>query len=88
MTISDYEWQPVSHLYQSFMHDGDGTYLANITMAGQHSEHEEETGRLKLLPHAFNKQLALSDVSEVPFREMWMRDGLQTFEPLVQLETA
>jgi hypothetical protein len=88
MTIGDYEWHPVSHLYQSFMHDADGTYLAGITMEGEHSEHEEETGRIKLFPHAFNKQLALSDVSEVPFREMWMRQGLQTFDPLIQLETA
>jgi hypothetical protein len=88
MTISDYEWHPVSHLYQSFMHDGDGTYLANITMEGEHSEHEEETGRIKLFPHPFNKSLALSEVSETPFREMWMRKGLQTFEPLIQLETA
>jgi len=88
MTIGDYEWHPVSHLYQSFMHDADGTYLANITMEGQHSEHEEETGRLKLFPHAFNKSLGLADVSEVPFREMWMREGRQTFEPLIQLETA
>ena len=88
MTISQYEWHRVAHLFQSFMHDSDGTYLANITMEGQHSEHEEETGRLKLFPHAFHKQLALADVSDVPFREMWMREGLQTFEPLVQLETA
>ena len=88
MTVGDYSWHPVSHLYQSFMHDADGTYLANITMAGQQSEHEEETGRIKLLPHPFHKQLGLADVSEVPFREMWMRDGLQTFEPLIQLETA
>ena len=88
MTIGDYEWHPVSHLYQSFMHDADGTYLANVTMEGEHSEHEEEIGLLRLFPHAFNKQLILSDVSEVPFREMWMREGLQTFEPLVQLETA
>ena len=88
MTISDYEWHPVSHLYQSFMHDNDGTYLANITMEGQHSEHEEETGRIKLFPHAFNKQLSLADVSETPFREMWMREGLQTFDPLIQLEPA
>ena len=88
MTISQYEWHPVSHLYQSFMHDTDGTYLANITMEGEHSEHEEETGRIKLFPHPFNKSLALSEVSETPFREMWMRKGLQTFEPLIQLETA
>jgi hypothetical protein len=70
------------------MHDNDGTYLANITMEGEHSEHEEETGRIKLFPHPFNKLLALSEVSETPFREMWMRKGLQTFEPLIQLETA
>jgi hypothetical protein len=88
MTIGDYEWHPVSHLYQSFMHDGEGDYLASITMEGQHSEHEEETGHLRLFPHAFNKQLAIADVADVPFREMWMREGLQTFEPLVQLETA
>ena len=88
MTISQYEWHPVSHLYQSFMHDTDGTYLANITMEGEHSEHEEETGRIKLFPHPFHKSLALSEVSETPFREMWMRKGLQTFEPLIQLETA
>ena len=70
------------------MKDGDGNYLAQITMEGQHSEHEEETGRLKLYEHPFNKPLSIPDVYDVPFRELWMRDGLQTFEPLDQLETA
>ena len=46
LTISDYSWKPVSHLYQSFMKD-DGTYLANILMEGQQSEHEEETGQAR-----------------------------------------
>jgi len=88
LTIGDYSWTPVSHLYQSFMRDGDGSYQANITMEGQQSEHEEETGRVRLYDHAFNKDLAIAEVYDVPFREIWMRDGAQTFQPLVQLETA
>ena len=88
LTITDYSWNPVSHLYQSFMKDGEGAYLAKITMEGPQSEHEEETGRLRLYDHPFNKELSIADVYEVPFRELWMRDGLQTFQPLIQLETA
>jgi hypothetical protein len=88
LTINDYSWQKVSHLYQSFMKDDEGAYLANITMEGSQSEHEEETGRLKLHEHPFNKDLAISEIYENPFRELWMRDGVQTFEPLIQLQTA
>jgi hypothetical protein len=88
LTITDYSWQKVSHLYQSFMKDEEGAYLANITMEGSQSEHEEETGRLKLYEHPFNKDLAISEIYENPFRELWMRDGVQTFEPLIQLQTA
>ncbi len=87
MTISDHSWNPVSHLYQSFMKDGERAYLASIVMEGQQSEHEEETGSLRLLEGSFNKDLVVADVSEVPFREVWMRDGLQTFDPLITLET-
>jgi hypothetical protein len=88
LTIGDYSWNPVSHLYQSFMKDGEGAYLAHITMEGSQSEHEEETGRLVLHDHPFNRQLSIPDVYDVPFRELWMRDGRQTFQPLIQLETA
>ncbi len=88
MTISDHSWNPVSHLYQSFMKDEEGAFLANIVMEGSQSEHEEETGRIQLFDHPFNKDLMISEVYEVPFRELWMRDGQQTFDPLVTLETA
>jgi hypothetical protein len=88
LTIGDHSWQPVSHLYQSFMKDDSGAYLASITMEGQQSEHEEETGRLKLHDHPFNKDLVISEIYEQPFRELWMRDGMQTFEPLKTLQTA
>jgi len=88
LSISDHSWNPVSHLYQSFMKDEEGTYLANIVMDAEQSEHEEETGRLVLHDHPFNRDLVISDVYEIPFRELWMRKGIQTFDPLIQLQTA
>jgi hypothetical protein len=88
MTITDHSWNPVSHLYQSFMKDNEGAFLANIIMEGSQSEHEEESGKVVLQEHPFNKDLAISEIYDVPFREMWMRDGVQTFHPLIQLELA
>lgn len=88
LSITQHSWTAVSHLYQSFMRDDEHAWLANITMEGQESEHEEETGRVKLYEHAFNAGLDVSEVYEIPFREIWMKDGLQTFEPLVELQTA
>jgi hypothetical protein len=88
LSISDHSWNPVSHLYQSFMKDDEGAYLANIVMDAEQSEHEEETGRLVLHDHPFNRDLVISDVYEIPFRELWMRKGVQTFDPLIQLQTA
>ena len=88
LTITEHSWSPVSHLYHSFMRDNDQTYLAHITMEGSQSEHEDEKGLIKLHDHPFNQQLQISEVYEVPFRELWMRAGMQTFEPLVELETA
>jgi hypothetical protein len=88
LTVGDHSWQPVSLLYQSFMKDDSGAYLAQITMEGEQSEHEEETGRIKLYDHAFNRELMISEIYEQPFRELWMRAGRQTFEPLKTLQTA
>jgi hypothetical protein len=85
LSISEHQWHPVSHLYQSFMKDDAGSYVANILMEGQQSEHEEERGKLALHDHPFNRSLMIADVYETPFRELWMRDGRQTFDPLVTL---
>ena len=82
MTITDHSWNQVSHLYQSFQQDDDGRYMCNILFEGGKSEHEEETGSIKLHDHPFNKDIEISEVYEQPFREMWMREGHQLFDPL------
>lgn len=88
LTVTEHSWSGVSHLYQSFMRDAEGAYLANITLEGDQSEHEDEKGKLQLQDHPFNHELQAADVYDVPFREIWMRNGIQLFQPLVQLETA
>ena len=85
MTITDHSWNQVSHLYQSFQQDDDGKYMCNIIFEGEKSEHEEETGRVELHDHAFNKDIVISEVYPQPFREMWMRKGHQLFDPLRKL---
>jgi hypothetical protein len=86
LSVTDHSWEPVSHLYQSFQKDESGTYLANILFEGEKSEHEEEAGRIVLHDHPFNKDIVLSEVYERPFRETWMRNGCQLFDPLARLE--
>jgi hypothetical protein len=86
MTITEHQWAPVSHLYQSFQKDDSGTYLANILFEGEKTEHQEETGSIVLHDHVFNKDLVRSEVCETPFQELWMRRGCQLFDPLAKLE--
>ncbi len=88
LAVTEHSWNPVSHLYQSFMADEEASYMARITMEGNQSEHEEETGKLTLHEHPFNAELDLQEIYDVPFREIWMREGQQLFDPLTQLQTA
>lgn len=85
LEIRAHEWEPVDHLYQCFMADKQGRYKADIHMEGFFTEHEEETGSLKLHPHAMTEGLDIDGISTWPFRELWMKSGVQTFEPLEEL---
>jgi hypothetical protein len=88
LSVSEHSWKSVNHLYQSFMREGDERFVADIMMEGHQSEHEDEAGALKLYDHPMHGGISRSDVSDVPFREVWMRDGLQTFQDLARLSQA
>jgi hypothetical protein len=88
LTISEYHWEPADYLYQSFMKDSSGTYRAEVLVKGEISEHEEETGKLVLHEHELHKGLDIADVFEVPIREIWTRNAVQIFQPLVQIQKA
>lgn len=88
MAVTDYSWEPVEHHYQAFEQDATGTYMATMAMEAQFSENEEERGSIQLHTHAFAAGLDCDGVNTTPFRELWMRDGVQTFEPLETLHPA
>ena len=87
MSVGDHRWEKADDLYQSFMVDPSASYKVDIHMRGLFSEHEEEKGKLVLHDHAMTERLDADEIETVPFRELWMRDGMQTFEELETLET-
>lgn len=85
MTITEHEWSNVEHRYQSFMNDDEGAYTSTIIMAGSFSENEEERGGITIYSQGMTDLIDHWDVTTTPFRELWMREGKQTFHPLRQL---
>ena len=86
ISVHQTKWSLVSDRYQSFMRDQDGSFLATFAMDGHQSEHEDERGDITLYDHPFNAKLDIGSVTTTPFREIWMRDGIQTFDPLTQVD--
>jgi len=76
-------WNPVYQLYQSFQYDESGSYVGIMDMAGSLSEHEENTGTVRMYDHRFFDRLDLSAMDTVPFREMWMKSGVESYHDLV-----
>lgn len=72
-------WGPVYQLYQSFQ-DG---FIGVMDMQGRLSEHEEGTGAIRLYPeHRFFENLDLSAMDTQPVREMWMKEGVESYHGL------
>ena len=82
VAISHHNWVDADDLYQSFMHTDTAHYKANVHMAGRFTQHEEETGELTLHNHPMCAGLRVDEIASYPFREMWMTNGVQTFEEL------
>jgi hypothetical protein len=57
-----------------------------MDMRGMLSEHEENTGTLRLHDHRFFDHLDLSGMDTLPFREMWMREGVESYHELLAME--
>lgn len=86
LTTTKHTFDPAELLFHSFMSDHEGNFKANITMKGEgYSEHEFETGSLVLFEHEMTLGLIREEVSERPFREQWMRNGVEIFSPLEAL---
>jgi hypothetical protein len=85
LTITERNWQSVAVPFQLFTREGNDNYFTNIVFEGSRSEHEDEQGSVTFFEHSFYDKLAVSEISTTPTRELWMVDGMQTFQPLEKL---
>lgn len=85
LAVSEYAFETVTNPYHCFMVSGEDRFKVNIFMRAEHSQHEEETGKLILYEHPMTEMLDLDEVSSFPFREEWYGPGIQTFEEVETL---
>ncbi len=79
-------WKPTHQLYQSFQGDDSGDYMGIMDMQGQLNEHEEGTGLIRLYEkHRFFDPLDLSGMDTMPYRQMWMKNGVESYYDLLDL---
>lgn len=80
--VSGRGWSRARHPYQVLSASDGQLYKADIEMEGLFTEHEEETGRVVVHDHPMCARLAGADLTCQPFREIWQRDGVQSFDAL------
>ena len=75
----------VERIYQVISTRGSEVYAADVIIAGDNVEHEEETAVLTLHPHGFNAPLEISEVNRWACREQWVVEGTERFWPLKRI---
>ncbi|MFN8178635.1 MAG: hypothetical protein U0167_11945 [bacterium] len=86
-TVSRRLWNPVDQAYQSFMVDDLRLFKVDFHLRGPMSVHEEERGRLKAHEHPLWGGIDRDEIEAIPFRELWMKDGVQVFAEIESFET-
>ena len=83
LTATSHRFEPAELLFHTFMSDAGGVYKSDITMRGEgYSEHEFERGSLVIHPHEMTAGLTIDEIANAPFREQWMKKGVEVFAPL------
>jgi hypothetical protein len=85
LTVTQHKWETTTHLLHTFMMDGKQRYKANLQISGRYTVHENERGRMTLHRHPMTTALTLEEISPYPFREHWLKEGIELFHPLETL---
>jgi len=86
-TVSCRKWNPVDQAYQSFMVGPDKTFKVDFRLRGPMSVHEDERGTVRMHDHPLWAGVDREEIEAIPFRELWMKDGVQVFEEIETFET-
>jgi hypothetical protein len=82
LTVTQHKWESTTHLLHTFMMDGTRRLKANLQISGRYTVHENERGRMTLHRHPMTAALTLEEINPCPFREHWLKEGVELFHPL------
>lgn len=82
VTVTEHVWQPSSHLLQTHMTQGERRFRADLHIAGRYTMHEHEEGMMTLSAHPMTAAIERDELSPTPFREHWLKQGTERFEPI------
>lgn len=85
LTVTQHKWETTTHLLHTFMTHGKQRYKANLQISGRYTVHENEGGRMRLHHHPMTTALTLEEISPYPFREHWLKEGVELFQSLETL---
>lgn len=85
LTVTQHKWESTTHLLHTFMMDGTRRLKANLQISGRYTVHENERGKMTLHRHPMTAALTLDDISTCPFREHWLKDGVELMHPIETL---
>lgn len=83
LTVTSHHFEAASILFHSFVNDEEGNFKSNLLMRGDgYCEHEFERGSLTVYSHEMTEGMTLDEIADVPFREQWMKCGVEIFHDL------
>ncbi len=83
LICTSHRFEPAELLFHTFMSDSERNYKSDVTVRGDsYSEHEFERGSLVVHPHEMTEGLTRDEIADAPFREQWMKKGVEVFAPL------
>jgi hypothetical protein len=85
LTVTQHKWESTTHLLHTFMMDGTRRLKANLQISGRYTVHENERGRMTLHRHPMTAALTLEEINPCPFREHWLKEGVELFHPIETL---
>ncbi|MCH8813102.1 MAG: hypothetical protein IID07_14840 [Gemmatimonadetes bacterium] len=83
LICTSHRFEPAELLFHTFMSDAGRVHKSDLTIRGEsYSEHEFERGSLVIHPHEMTEGLSRDEIADAPFREQWMKKGVEVFAPL------
>ncbi len=82
LSITPGAWETTTHLLQGYMMNGEERLRTTLQISGDYTVHENEGGAMKLFPHDITSDLLEHEVSPLPFREHWFKNGTEVFHKL------